>query len=147
MWSVNNAKKLVIHNKASAFEMCIKTEGESKEILKDAISDYIELSKKGWLLQRRFKIEKPYELITSNELKSTFDRGSWEKFNERYPNSGGYIELSTVGFNKDKTVAIVHMGHYCGSLCGGGTFYVLQKKEGKWRQLTRSRWTSCFWIS
>lgn len=146
MWSVNKAKKLVIQSKASAFKMCVTPKGESIEILKDAISAYVELSKKSWLLQRRFSLEKPYELITSEELKSTFEHGSWEKFYERYPNSGGYLDLSPVGFNKEKTVAIVYMGHNCGNLCGGGTFYVLQKKDGKWVPL-KYQGSSCSWMS
>ncbi|MBO0721788.1 MAG: hypothetical protein J2P41_13245 [Blastocatellia bacterium] len=144
--SASKAIKLVIQSKASAFKMCVKPKGESIEILKDAISDYVELSKKSWLLQRRFSIEKPYELITSEELKSIFEHGSWEKFYVRYPNSGGVIDLSPVGFNKEKTVAIVYMGHSCGGLCGAGTFYVLQKKDGKWGPL-KYNGSSCSWVS
>jgi len=145
-WRDAKANTLVIQSKARAYKMCVNPEGESKEILKDAISSYVELSKKSWLLQRFFNMEKPYELISSEEWKSTFERGSWEKFYERYPNSRGYIDLSPVGFNKEKTVAIVYMGHHCGNLCGGGTFYVLQKKDGKWGLLTW-RGSSCAWAS
>jgi hypothetical protein len=41
---------------------------------------------------------------------------------------GGVIELSAVGFNTDKTVAVVYM-------LGGdkGTSFVLEKQNGKWK--------------
>ena len=54
--------------------------------------------------------------------------------------------LDSVAFNADKTIAVVYMGHSCGSLCGGGTFYVLEKKDGIWKNM-RWRGTSCAWAS
>jgi hypothetical protein len=62
------------------------------------------------------------------------------------PYTGGWIELSAIGFNADKTVAVVYMGHLCGGLCGGGQFHVLQKKDGKWEPL---KWQGkrCAWVS
>lgn len=55
-------------------------------------------------------------------------------------------KLDPVAFNADKTIAVVYMGHSCGSLCGGGTFYVLEKKDGIWSSM-RWRGTSCAWAS
>jgi hypothetical protein len=43
----------------------------------------------------------------------------------------GWIDISGVGFNDRNTIAVVYIGHHCGSLCGGGKFHVLQKKDGK----------------
>jgi hypothetical protein len=54
--------------------------------------------------------------------------------------------LDSVAFNTDKTIAVVNMGHSCGSLCGGGTSYVLEKKDGIWKSM-RWRGTSCAWAS
>jgi len=70
----------------------------------------------------------------------------WSDFEREHPDSVGWIELSAVGFNHDKTVAIVYIGHHCGRLCGGGGFRVLRKAEGKWKGLT---WKggSCAWAS
>ena len=56
------------------------------------------------------------------------------------------MELSAVGFNVNKTVAVVYMGHYCGALCGGGGFHVLKKKDGKWVALDW-KGSSCAWAS
>jgi hypothetical protein len=54
--------------------------------------------------------------------------------------------LDSVAFNADKTIAVVNMGHSCGNRCGGGTFYVLEKKDGIWKNM-RWRGTSCAWAS
>jgi hypothetical protein len=66
---------------------------------------------------------------------------------ERHPHSAhSYITLSPVAFNAHKTIAVVYMDHSCGSLCGGGGFYVLEKKDGIWRNM-RWRGTSRAWAS
>jgi len=145
-WRVANAKSLVIQSETKGYKMCLLPEAESEEIIGPAISEYVKLNEKTWLLQERLNIEKPYKFITSDGLKIVFEHGDWEKFGKQYPDSGGWIELSAVGFNTDKTVAVVYMGHHCGMLCGGGGFHVLQKKDGKWEPL---KWngTSCSWAS
>ncbi|HWW98739.1 MAG TPA: hypothetical protein VNY74_13620 [Edaphobacter sp.] len=93
---------------------------------------------------------KVYEALASSEdLQAFFQPGGagWEGLAERYPDSAhSYIVLSPVAFNADKTIAVVYMGHSCGSLCGGGTFYVLEKKDGIWKSM-RWRGTSCAWAS
>ena len=147
-WRVAKAKRLVIRSATNGYQMCLRPEKEYEELIGPAISDYERLNQKTWQLQRNFRIEKPYEIITAEELKSTFEQGleGWKKFYERHPESGGWIELSAVGFNTDKTIAVVYMGHSCGGLCGGGGFHVLQKSEGKWMPLYW-KGLSCAWAS
>ena len=145
-WRVANAKSLVIRSETIGFKMCLQPDAESEEIIGLAISEYVKLNEKTWLLQERLNIEKPYKFITSDGLKIVFEQGDWENFGKQYPGSGGWIELSAVGFNADKTVAVVYMGHHCGTLCGGGGFHVLQKKDGKWEPL-KWKGTSCVWMS
>jgi hypothetical protein len=82
----------------------------------------------------------------ADELRSAMRTADWEGFYQRYPNSGGWIELSAVGFNATKTVAVVYMGHHCGSLCGGGGFHVLEKKNGQWVPL-EWKGSSCGWAA
>jgi len=57
-----------------------------------------------------------------------------------------HTQLSPVAFHADKTLAAVYMGHGCGSLCGGGTFDILKKKDGVWKNL-RWKGTSRAWAS
>ncbi len=143
---VAHAKTLIVLGTTKKYEMCLHAEKESEEIVGPAISAYVKLNEKPWLLQQKLSIETPYKIIASDEFKSVFKQGDWENFYRQYPDSGGWIELSAVGFNADKTVAVVYMGHSCGGLCGGGSFHVLQKKDGEWVSLDW-KGTSCAWSS
>jgi|SRR5262245_37301146 len=131
-WQTAKAKSLIISEATITYKMCLSPDAESEAVVGPAISEYVRLNEKTWRLQRRLSIEKPYDLIDSDELKKSAFKGDWENFYKQRPNSGGWIGLSAVGFNADKTVAVVFMTHACGSLCGGGDYYVLQKKDGKW---------------
>jgi len=142
---VAKAKALVISAETSHFRMCLRPDEESRKIIGAAIEDYVRLSKQSWLLEPRFTLDTPYKLLTSSDFKSAF-KGGWENFYKVHPDSGGYIDLSPVGFDAAKTVAVVYMGHLCGGLCGGGKFHVLEKKDGVWKPL---KWNgdSCVWYS
>jgi hypothetical protein len=131
-WQVAKAQSLVIRDETKAYEMCLRPDADSETVVGPAISEYVRLNEKPWRLQRRLSIEKSYDLVAYDEIQKSVSNGNWENFYKLHPKSGGWIELSAVGFNADKTVAVVYMGHYCGMLCGGGRFYVLQKKDGKW---------------
>ena len=110
---------------------CVTPEAASR--FKDAIADYKRVNGDRWLLQRRFQIDKPYEIVSSDAIAVAFKEGGWEGFHKRYPDSGGYIVMSAVGFNKEKTLAIVYTGSSCGDLCGLWRFHLLEKIKGKWK--------------
>jgi hypothetical protein len=65
----------------------------------------------------------------------------------RYPDSGGFMQVSAVGFDTARARAIVYMAHSCGGLCGGGTYHFLQKIDGVWREVKVQGMTSCTWVS
>ena len=67
----------------------------------------------------------------------------WKEFYQLYPQSNGYLHFSRVGFNKERTEALVHVGWMRGSLEGQGQYFLLSKKDGKW-QVERSVGT---WVS
>ena len=141
-----HAKSLIIQKETKGYEMCLRPEKEGQEKIGPAISDYVRLNAKPSLLQPRIKVGVPYQLIVADELESALQTTGWEGFHQRYPDSRGWIELSAVGFNANKTVAVVYMGHHCGPLCGGGSFHVLEKKDGKWVALDW-KGSSCAWAS
>jgi hypothetical protein len=114
-------------------EQCLVPDAASQ--FKDAIANYNLLNHEHWLLQRNFEIEKPYEIVSSAALKAVFEEHGWDGFHKRYPDSGGIIPFSAVGFNADKTQAIVHSGSYCGSLCGSWRFHLMKKVDGKWKEV------------
>lgn len=112
-------------------EACIYPDVAIK--FREAIADYNRVNQKRWLLQRSFEINGPYELVTADTLKTFFSHGDWDGFYKRYPSSGGFISLSAVGFNRDKTRAILYGGRACGSLCGQWSYELFEKVGGEWK--------------
>jgi hypothetical protein len=145
-WRDTHAKTLIIQTETKSFEMCLRPDKESEEKFGPAISDYVRLNAKPSLLQREIDMEIPYQLIMADQLNTNSNTG-WAEFYRRYPDSKGWIELSAVGFNNDKTVAVVYMGHHCGPLCGRGGFHVLEKKAGRWVELKEWKGESCAWAA
>ena len=120
--------------KHEALSSCLTVEAANK--FTDAILDFNHLEHRSWLLQRKFEIAKPYIIVSSATINQLFRQlpGGWDSFSKRYPDSGGYFTVSVVGFNKDKTQAIVYTGSTCASLCGRWGFHLLEKIQGKWKE-------------
>ena len=131
-------------------KICLRPDAESAKIIGTAVADFIKVNQTKWLLQEKFKLEIPYKLVSSETIISIInpftEKEDWKEFYKQYPDSGGFIDLSAVGFNADKSVAVVSKGGWCGSLCGEGEYHVLQKKDGKWIPL---EWKGefCNWVS
>jgi hypothetical protein len=119
--------------KRDGSEPCVTPETAIR--FKDAIADYGGTNREQWLLQRHFQIEKPYELVSSDTIRALFEEGGWDGFYKRHAESGGYIILSAVGFNKGKTLAIVYAGSSCGGLCGSWRFHLFEKMNSKWKEV------------
>ena len=143
-----NTKWLVIRGTTTKYESCLAPDGPSEKMIGPAIADYAQQNREPRLLQRKFALPKPYTLLTAAEERAAFQMspGGWEAFYQMYPDSGGLVQLSAVGFNADKTIAVVYSGLSCGSLCGGCGFQVLQKRAGKWEPFV---WNGpqCRWVS
>ncbi len=113
-------------------EPCVAAGSASR--FKDAIADYSRVNREQWRLQRHFQIEKPYELVSSETIDAVFKEGGWGGFHKRHPDSGGSIIMSAVGFNKEKTLAIVYTGSSCGGLCGSWRFHLFEKVNNEWKE-------------
>jgi hypothetical protein len=90
-------------------------------------------------LENLFAIHKPYQLVGSAELEAAFHRpetsvqhDGWEGFRQNFTNSAGYLILSAVGFNPEKTIAVVFVDYRCGGLCGSARYYILEKRDKDW---------------
>jgi len=116
---------LVISAVTEPSGMCLKPEGEWKRLLMPAIADYNEQNEKTYRLQPKFRMKQQYELLAKQEIYARF----------KHPGEGGWVVLSAVGFNRQRTVAILWVSTGCPGLCGSGTFHVLHKIEGKWKPL------------
>lgn len=58
--------------------------------------------------------------------------GGWKEFHRKYGQDTSMDELSSVGFNSDKTLALLHVSSGLGSAAGEGILYLLERKNGKW---------------
>jgi hypothetical protein len=138
-WTVTvaHARRLLIQAQTgSKLDFCLKPDPESAALLQPVFDSFVTLNKTNWL-------------ASSEDLHAFFKPGGpgWKGLAERYPHSASsFIALSPVAFNAGKTIAVVYKGHSCGSLRGGGTFHVLEKKDAIWRDMSW-RGTSCAWAS
>lgn len=57
----------------------------------------------------------------------------WSPFYNKYPDAAGVIYFSKIGFNQDRTEALVQIGRGCGRGCGEGGFMFLTKVDGIWK--------------
>jgi hypothetical protein len=114
-----------------------------------ALEDFKTRNAQPLALLSQFTLDRPYELVPRDDLSGLFKTGvggGWENFNAAYPGATGYIQLSAVGFDRDKTRAIVYVAHHCGGLCGQGTYHFLERRHGAWHQVSL-KVRSCMWIS
>ncbi|HEX8072226.1 MAG TPA: hypothetical protein VF546_19930 [Pyrinomonadaceae bacterium] len=109
--------------------------------LPETIRDYLSVNGRGrQRLQAAFRLPVPYELVGQEELAGLGPKDVdvfWTHFNARYPGAPGLLTLSAVGFNEERTQAIVYATHACGDACGGGTYYVLERRSGGWEVVRR----------
>jgi hypothetical protein len=124
---------------------CPIPDEQSKNIVGPAVDDYVAVNRQRRLLRPNLNLPRPYILISGAELSSLINFVTWEKFYSKYPQSGGYINLSAVGFNQSKTVAVLSWSLVSGSLGGHGEFRFLKKVDGKWVPLT-FRGSACNWM-
>ncbi len=92
-------------------------------------------------LKRSFKLGVPYSLFTQKDYESIFgttrnNNGTtefWNRFYTKFPESGGYVWLSNVGYNKARDQALVYFVHWCGIACGTGDYIQLGKTGDRWK--------------
>jgi hypothetical protein len=56
----------------------------------------------------------------------------WEEFYKLYPRSTGHISLSSIGYDRYRSVAMLVVERGCGSLCGSGDIVTLKRVGAKW---------------
>jgi hypothetical protein len=101
------------------------------------MKDYARQNRTSWLLARNIPIDIPYELLPLSDIfKSEHGQRGWDEFYRRFPSSGGFYWFSAVGFNPQRTRALVKMNHNCGMLCGGGEPHFFEKKGAKWHEVS-----------
>ena len=74
--------------------------------------------------------------ISKAEHDQIFQTG-WSEFHKRYGEEASVLWLSRVGFNRDKTLALLYVSSGMGRLAVDGVLYLLERKEAKWVIKTR----------
>lgn len=102
-----------------------------------AAEDYEAKYSRQWLLNKAsFKLPVKINLITDLDLKAIFHGNwgelQWINYYRRFPDSGGFVMLSRVGFNTQHTQALLYVGSRCGPRCGDIHFLLLEKANGTW---------------
>jgi len=109
----------------------------SDPLTKDAVKDF-RAKRQTERLRDHFLVPVEVILLSPKQIARIFkhsrgNKDGWQVFSQNYPASAGLITLSRVGFNPDKTQALVFVAHTCGLLCGEGNYFVLAKKDGEWK--------------
>jgi hypothetical protein len=117
-------KIYIFDRRATGQGICGTPNKAHEAVLAPAIASYAKANTVARSLLPRFTLEKPYEAVPQT------------------PRGDTGIYLSSIGFNRHKTVAILSA-----MAKGGGSNYVLIKKSGKWQLLEGWSDTACVWAS
>ncbi len=114
-------------------------------LLQTALADFAAKNKELQPLKDKFNIKLKRTLIKKDELEQIFSESGngWNGFYNKFPDSGGYIGVSRVGFDVRKKQALVYFEHNCYRLCASGHFVLLKMSEAGWKVVKRSM----SWIS
>ncbi|MGE5557182.1 MAG: hypothetical protein ACM3WV_01080 [Bacillota bacterium] len=56
----------------------------------------------------------------------------WENYNAKYKNCHGFLALSRIAFNREKTWALLYINFYGKKFLGGGNYVLMKKTNGLW---------------
>lgn len=122
---------------------CIRVPPNYATKLEEVISDYVQYDVGRFQLERKFEINKPYELLSEVEVKQFRDsrmlgrRTGDKEEPEKFRDAIHLLSFSNVYFDKTRTFAVVRTGSWCGGLCGSWTWLVLVKENGSWVEKPR----------
>jgi len=141
--SEGRLKKIVIPDETQGHpevSECFERSQDHDRTIGLLVLAYREVNKSPWRFQRKFDLPIPYELVPEKSFASFFKdpkAGGWDEFYKKYPDSDGTaFAMSAVGFNPEKTRALVYIGYGCGYVCGSGRYHMLEKAKGKWNEIS-----------
>ena len=138
-----NTKLLIIEERTFRYDFAVDNDEPWREkrkgvtIDRSAAEDYEAKNSQPWLLNKAmFKLPVKLNLITDLDLKAIFHGHwgelEWISYYKRYPESTGFVMLSRIGFNTDRTQGLLYIGSRCGPGCGEINFLLLEKANGTW---------------
>jgi hypothetical protein len=100
-----------------------------------------------FLLERAFRIAKPYDLISeaqAHQFTQLRLGGPTTDEVERFRGAVDLITLGNVYFDQKRTLAAVYTEAWCADLCGFWTWRFFIKNEGDW---VEQQWTTCITVA
>jgi len=74
-------------------------------------------------------------IVEQSELQTLVARGQLKAFERRHALAPGSVAVSRIGFDASGSQALLYISFSCGSLCGSGTFVLLERDAGRWKVL------------
>jgi hypothetical protein len=99
------------------------------------IDDFNRKNNRAYKIDNRFSGSNPQVvyMVPTEELSEIFgEKDGWRTFYRRYPKVGGILTLSRVGFNNEKTAALLYAGTQSDWLAGAGYLIMFEKQSDKW---------------
>jgi hypothetical protein len=167
-WTIRvaGASRLVVQRETGTHDECLPSGPPMKAEWAPVLADYRAQNQGIRRILPDRALGSRYRVVPRDEIRAIFEhrspgpetphdpvpaisqvQGRWKAFYDRYPDSGGYLVFSAVGFNDTKTRALVYIGHHCGNLCGGGAHHLMEKVDGQWRETRPKDVTMCMWMS
>jgi hypothetical protein len=143
MYVQPETKLLMIEERTFRYDFAIENDEPWRDkrkgltIDQSAVEDYETRNGRQWLLNKAsFKLPVKINLITDLDLKAIFHGNwgelEWINYYRRFPDSSGFVMLSRIGFNTERTQALLYVGSRCGPHCGDIHFLLLEKANGTW---------------
>lgn len=127
---------------------CLKDESVSDPDLREALADYQHVNERVWILSGEFDTGSKRDFVQRKELDSFFrknvDKG-WKKFYRKHPDAAGFVSFSAVGFNQDRSAAVVYSAVSSCAFCASGGLHFMKKGPNGWVELKDA--STCRWIS
>ena len=125
---------------------CVRVPANYAAKLDEVVADYVQHDAETFQLERKFEIDKPYELLSEADVKQfmhsrmlgrrTGDKEEPEKFRDAIH----LLSFSNVYFDQAHTFAVVRTRSWCGGLCASWTWQALVKENGLW---VEKPWGGC----
>jgi hypothetical protein len=110
-------------------EECIQPPNELRAKVSEMLDD-LKMQADSYKLEPRFKLAKPYQLISSDPA---------QRREGEIPPHSKVIALGIVSFSKDRSLASVVVWSSCGQLCGESKWEVFMRGKNGWEEKPWSR--------
>jgi len=124
-------KTVPAHADVDALNLQLAAQGRG--IPPDVRADFKEKNKSSCLIKPSAGIPNLH-FVSKHEHDLMFRKAStgWSDFHKKYGKEAEILLLSRVGFNPEKSLALLHVSSGMGSMAGSGALYLFERKNGEW---------------